>query len=195
MSDRNMQSIEALRKILENPDAIMDLVATSVAEEAIDLIKDGFRKESDPYGRKWAAKKFPDGRKVLSGKTSRLKNGWKVTRKSSEEIVISPSVDYAAHHQDGTGIHGKHKTRVVPTKAKALRFAGPKGPIFASSTEGVPKRMMVPDEKLGMPPAWEKNLNEAATDALAAVIGGDGRRASALRKRLGIDAFVGFKVA
>jgi hypothetical protein len=195
MSSSNMKSIEALQKILANPEKIMDLVATSVAEEAINLIKDGFRKEVDPYGRKWAEKKFPDGRKVLSGKTGRLKTSWKVTRKTSSEIVISPTVDYAVHHQDGTGIHGKHKTRVVPSKKKALRFAGPKGPIFASSTEGVPKRMMVPDEKLGLPPSWEKAFNEAATDALAAIIGGDGRRVSALRRRLGVDALVGFKVA
>jgi phage gpG-like protein len=194
MAASNMKSLEALQKVLDNTDAILDLVSTSVAEEAISLIKDGFRTETDPYGRKWEKKKFPDGRKTLSGKTSRLKNGWHVARRTTSEIVIAPGVAYAEFHQSGTGIHGKHNARVIPTKAKALRFMGPNGPIFARSVQGVRRRMMVPDKTLGLPSKWEQALNEAATDALAAIIGGDGRRVSALRKRLGVDAIVGFQV-
>jgi phage gpG-like protein len=194
MTKSNMKSLDALQKILENPDKIMDLVSTSVAEEAIDLIKAGFRTETDPYGRQWKKKEFPDGRKTLSGKTSRLKNGWHVAKRTNSEIVIAPGVAYAKYHQDGTGIHGPHKTPIVPTTKSALRFMGPNGPIFRRSVKGAERRMMVPDKNLGLPSKWEQALNEAATDALAAIIGGDGRRVSALRKRLGVDAIVGFKV-
>lgn len=194
MASNGMKSLEALQKVLENTDAILDLVSTSVAEEAINLIKAGFRTETDPYGRKWAEKQLPDGRKTLSGKTSRLKNGWHIAKRTTSEIVIAPGVAYAKFHQDGTGIHGKHKTPIVPTTKRALRFMGPNGPIFRRSVKGVERRMMVPDQNLGLPSKWEQAFNEAATDALAAIIGGDGRRVSALRKRLGVDGIVGFQV-
>jgi phage gpG-like protein len=195
-SKRDMRAIEDLRKILRNPDGILDVVSASVAEESINLIKDGFRKETDPYGRRWAPKRFPDGRKALSGRTSRLKGGWHITRQTRDKIVIAASVDYADYHQHGTGIHGPRRQRIFPTEKQALRFPGPGGkPVFAKSVEGVQQRMMVPDEIKGLPPRWERRLNEAATDALAGILGGDGRRVSGLRKRLGINALVGFKVA
>lgn len=191
-----MKQLEQLQKLLEHPERILDAVSGSVAEEALNLIAEGFRKEADPFGRKWAAKKFPDGRKVLSGKTNRLKSGWHITRQTRDRIVIAPAVDYAEVHQGGSGIHGPKKKRIEAKNAKALRFPGPRGKaVFAKSVEGVVPRKMVPDENEGLPPAWEKRLNEAATDAFADILGGDGRRVSGLRRRLGIDALVGFKVA
>src|SRR5690606_3991065 len=100
MAKDNLKSLDALQKLLERPEAIQDLVATSLAEESINLVKDGFRTETDPYGAKWVPKKRPDGRKTLSGKTSRLKTGWKIVRQTRGEIRVSPSVNYAAAHQD-----------------------------------------------------------------------------------------------
>lgn len=166
MATRNMAALEALQKLLSQPERIKAAISKSMAEEAIGLVKDGFRSETDPYGQKWAKRqretKSSRGRKVLSGKTSRLKGGWKIKRADGSQITISPSVEYAEYHQD----------------AKAPRT----------------RRMMVPDESLGLPPKWERALNETVNHALSVIFGGDGRRLSGLRKRLGIDAFVGFKV-
>lgn len=76
-------------------------VAKTIAEETVNLIKDGFREEKDPYGRAWKKKKRPDGRKVLSGKTGRLKGFTPVTATASL-VVVSPTVSYAKFHQGGT---------------------------------------------------------------------------------------------
>lgn len=54
--------------------------------------------------------------------------------------------------------------------------------------------MMVPDEQRGLPPKWEKQLNETATEAFAAIFGGDGRRVSGLARKLKTNRLVGFKV-
>lgn len=202
MADRNMKSLEALQKVLANPDGIRDLVSSSLAEECINLVKDGFRTETDPYGRKWAPKQKPDGRKTLSGKTSRLKNLWHRKRVSRDEIVIAPGVDYAVYHQDPlpkerlTAEESQQRSldrgftqeQIARSRAFDTSFIGPAQPKR-------PRRMMVPDELLGLPSDWERSLNETANEALATIIGGDGRRVSALRKRLDIDAIVGFKVA
>lgn len=195
-SDRDMREFEELRKVLSDPGSVLDSVSASLAEEAVGLIQEGFRTETDPYGRRWKPKAIADGRKTLSGRTNRLKSGWHVTRQTRDEFTIAPAVEYAEYHQEGTGIHGPKKRRIEPRTAKALRFPGPGGkPIFAKSVAGVPQRMMVPSELMGLPPAWEERFNEAATDALAESFRGDGAQVSRLRKRLGIDALVGFKVA
>ena len=164
-----LKSLEALRKVLERPEDIRLLVATSLAEECLSLVSTTFRTETDPYGDKWAPKKRPDGRKVLSGRTSRLKNGWHRKHVDANEVVIAPAVAYAAPHQNPQrGANGQLKR---------------------------PRRMMVPDATRGLPPRWQTKLNEAATETLATIFAADGRRVSALRKVLGVDSLVGFQVA
>lgn len=164
---RDMGAIEALKKLLSQPERILAAVSASLAEEAVGMIQDGFRTEHDPYGTKWAKRqretRSSRGRKVLNGKTGRLKTGWKIKKADTGEIIISPSVVYADYHQNP---HGNSR----------------------------PRRMMVPDEQLGLPPKWGTQLNETANEAFASIFGGDGRRAAGIRKRLKIDAFVGFKV-
>jgi len=73
-----------------------------LAEETLTLIADGFRKSKTPTGRRWKPKKRPDGRKILVGKTARLRNGWHRSQIGPESFTVSPSVDYAKYHQTGT---------------------------------------------------------------------------------------------
>ncbi len=79
------------------------------AEVSLTLIGEGFEDERDPYGEKWAEKKQPDGRKVLHGETTRLRNGWHVVGSDASGFEVAPSVDYAGYHQSGT-------SRMVPRK-------------------------------------------------------------------------------
>src|SRR5688572_7388611 len=111
--------LRRLRKKL-GPSGIKQLkrdILENVAEEILGFTKQRFRDERDPYGRRWAPKKKPDGRKVLSGKTSRLKK-WQVKKRSLRGFTIAPTVTYAAFHQDGT----RHMPRrmIVPDEAKGL---------------------------------------------------------------------------
>lgn len=106
---------------LGSPDAMQSLT-DNLAEEAIDLIVEGMGKGVDPYGKKHAPKVFPDGRSLLVGNTTRLLRGWKRTRSDGRGFLVTPSVEYAKYHQQGTGIYGPHKKRIVPKNAKALAF-------------------------------------------------------------------------
>lgn len=72
-----------------------------MAEETLNLIKDGFREERDPFGRRWKKKQRSDGRKVLSGETSRLKN-WVVRFTNKTKFRVGASVAYSVFHQHGT---------------------------------------------------------------------------------------------
>lgn len=88
-----------LRKALESCDRrVLLTISESMADEAIGLAADGFREERDPYGKPWAPKKVPDGRKVLSGPTGRLKKfGRKVVDHGG--FRVGPVVDYGVYHQ------------------------------------------------------------------------------------------------
>lgn len=81
---------------------VLTQISVGGAEELLSLTKDRFRTETEPGGRPWEPKKARDGRKTLSGKTSRLKGGWHVKRTASDGFTIAPSVDYATYHQTGT---------------------------------------------------------------------------------------------
>jgi hypothetical protein len=131
--------LDAWNALLDNGEAFLEATSAAMAEETIELIKQGFRDETDPYKKRWKAKKRADGRKVLSGRTSRLKGGWHRQRADEGGFVVAPSVDYAAPHQSPkTGKDGQLKR---------------------------PRRMMVPASELGLPPAWARRYERTAQSA------------------------------
>lgn len=136
-----LHKLEQLASALDAAPAMLEMASAAMAEEVIGLIKQGFRSETDPYGEKWAPKQRPDGRKVLSGETSRLKGGWHRQKTGKDGFTIAPSVDYAAPHQR-------------PKRGKGGRLKRP-------------RRMMVPDREKGMPAAWSKQLEEAASEIMS----------------------------
>ena len=73
------------------------------AKYTLGQVKAGFRKESDPYGSRWARKQKPDGRKVLTGKTKKLKSNFQMRLKMGGGFRIKAATPYASFHQDGTG--------------------------------------------------------------------------------------------
>ncbi len=96
-------------ELLESSKLIVSTMSKVAAEVSLTLIGEGFENETDPYGEKWASKKTPDGRKVLHGETTRLRNGWHVTGSDASGFEVAPSVDYAGYHQSGT-------SKMVPRK-------------------------------------------------------------------------------
>lgn len=179
--------LERLRLVLEQPEQILELVSKSLAEETINLIKDGFRAETDPYGQRWEPKQKPDGRKTLSGQTGRLKTGWKVTNRTQDEIRVSPSVEYAEYHQNPQARRRASASEALRAAARGID-TGRRRSTFSVDTIGParlsrPRRMMVPDSSLGMPPTWNRQLEETATEAMETILGGK-RGVSALSKLL-----------
>lgn len=136
------------QKLFGEGDAVLKPMSSAMAERVIGLIQEGFVTETDPYGVPWAPKKNPDGRKVLSGETGRLKTGWHAAALDGGGFTVAPSVDYAAPHQ-------------APKR-------GPGGRLKR------PRRRMVPSGDRGLPQRWRKAMAETATAAMVVYFGGGG---------------------
>jgi hypothetical protein len=122
------------------PKALAEM-SQAMAEETVTLISDGFRSETDPYGDRWKPKQARDGRKTLSGKTSRLKR-WQVERANKGGFRVSPTVNYAAPHQS---------PRPRP------EWGG----------KALPRRMMIPSAERGLPRAWSRAYTEIGISVLS----------------------------
>lgn len=139
------------------------IVSANLAEETIELIREGFATSTDPYGKPWAPLKMRSGQPLRD--TGGLQSSWHRRFVTAEGFVVESGKAYAAYHQGGTGLHGPKKRPIKPTKAMALRIPGPLGPVFRKSVEGAPRRRMVP-EKGDVPSKWRKRYIEAANDVL-----------------------------
>jgi len=160
----DFKQLEQWKKLFTEGDKALDLTSRAMAEELLQLTFERFRAETDPYGKRWKAKKRSDGRKVLSGKTSRLKDGWHIVRADRHGWLIAPSVDYALPHQTGS----------LKGRGKKKRLA---------------RRAMVPYK--GLPRAYRIALEESAQDALLVVFTGSGARIpSGLTRRFSIRTLV-----
>lgn len=87
---------EALR---DAPDTLKDISANA-AEEVIELIREGFEKEQDPYGRPWEPLKAREG-KILQDE-GRLRNSFHRVRSSARGFTVASGADYGGFHQSGT---------------------------------------------------------------------------------------------
>lgn len=153
--------LKKLQRMLDDPQRLMSAISGSLAEETVNMIKDGFRAETDPYGDRWKPKKYPDGRKTLSGPTSRLKTGWHIKAQNGSGFVVAPAVGYAAAHQD-PGRTGDGKLRR-------------------------PRRMMVPSAERGLPEHWARAYGEVTIDALRVLLAGSSADIGRLAKKVGIE--------
>jgi phage gpG-like protein len=102
------------KRVQQTPSVLKDVVE-NLAEEALELVKEGFETERDPDGRKWAPLKYRSG-KILQD-TGRLKNSWHRKAASKKGFTIGSGVAYAAPHQTGTK-RGLPKRRMVPSSKK-----------------------------------------------------------------------------
>ncbi len=110
--------LQEWQKALGSTNELLQAMSRDMAEEAVGLIRDGFRSQINPYGKPWQAKKVDDGRAILSGKTSNLRTGWHVTRAARGGFTVSPSVAYAVHHQFGAPRRNIPQRMMVPGKGR-----------------------------------------------------------------------------
>ena len=76
-------------------------ISQNLAESAIDLVKEGFAREEDPYGSPWAPLQHREG-KILQD-TGRLKNSFTPGSSGPDGFRFGSNVQYAEFHQQGTG--------------------------------------------------------------------------------------------
>ena len=152
-----------LRGWVEGLEDVQDLkpLSRTMARETQDLMRAGFKRGQDPWGRAWKPKKEPDGRKPLTGETARLSKPWPVTVGNTWFKLTAP-VEYAQYHQNGS----KGGQEIAPKNKKMLRFkmAGKiiftKGPVKRGD---IPKRKMYPDGN-DIPPKWEEAYRDSFED-------------------------------
>lgn len=147
----------------------MDLVSHQLAEETLDLVREGFEKARDPSGRPWAPLKIRSGTPLSD--TGGLRSSWSVRQRSAKGFSVASHKAYAIFHQGGTGVFGPRKKPIKPKAAKVLAFKGPSGTIFAKSVKGSPKRRMVP-ESGRLPALWKKRLKATAIETIEELLRG-----------------------
>lgn len=173
-------------------------LAKNLAEEAISLVQEGFRAETDPYGKQWPAKVFGDGNAVLV-RSNELRRGWHRSKVSAHGFRISPSATAAKYAKFtlGTGIYGPSKKPITPKngtflafktpgyvtraavrgmsrKVKRAKFGGGRSGsyIFVRSVKGSPPRLMVPQKKRGLPLKWRDALIDTTDEFIQYHLGG-----------------------
>ena len=127
-------------------------LAEALAEEALELVAEGFEESRAPDGTSWAELAVRDGKPLED--TGTLRNGWHVVEADANGFKIGASVWYADVHQNGC--------RVPKTGETLLKIPGV-GMRFTSVQ--IPARPMVPSPN-ELPAAWEAALTEAAHDFL-----------------------------
>ena len=77
---------------------IQDEISKQISKRMLQLVRSGFRRETDPYGRPWKAKVKSDGRKVLHGPTGKLRQ-FKVTQANRHGVKLRAGADYYKYLQ------------------------------------------------------------------------------------------------
>lgn len=107
-------------------------ILANVGEELIELIREGFDRQADPYGSPWAP--TVRGGRILRDR-GHLSSSWHRKTLSSSQVVVGPGVEYARYHQTGTrrmparkmvpdsGLPAGWERRVVKIAKAALREA------------------------------------------------------------------------
>lgn len=114
-----------------SPRAVKNAVKEPLARWTLATVKRQFTAQSDPYGKRWAPKKEPDGRRVLTGKTRKLRND--ISRANTTRgFRIHARAPYASFHQDGR------------------RRSGP----------DIPTRLIFPTESKGLPAMWRRQYSK-----------------------------------
>lgn len=143
------------------------VINVQLAEETIDLIRDGFTTSSDPYGKPWEPPLLRAGQPLRD--KGGLQASWHPTVVDADGFGVASTKDYAVHHQRGTGIYGPHKQRIKPKNAKALNVPG-LGP--RASVAGSPQRLMYPNKRGALPPKWRIKFVRTAEEVLTELFKG-----------------------
>lgn len=97
----NFAKLRSFAQSLRNVAGTSGLVALNrnLAEAAVELVKDGFEKQSDPHGSKW--KPTLRGGAILQD-TGRLRNSFAVKSVTPHGFLVTGSATYGVYHQTGT---------------------------------------------------------------------------------------------
>lgn len=98
-----------------------------MADAHLRQVEREFETETDPYGKRWAPKKRPDGRKILQGKTGNLRK-FRRAAISPRGYKIGTTAPYLRFHQSGTS--RMPQRRVLPGRRLPTQLASEFRSIF-----------------------------------------------------------------
>jgi phage gpG-like protein len=150
-NDADLRELERKLAELERGPGIRDL-ARNIGEEAVELVREGFEQERDPYGAAWAPLSYRDGQ-ILRDRGVML-NSLHVAGVTESQVTIAMGVWYAIVHQTG-------KT-IVPRHAAMLRFMVRGKPVFAHQVT-IPARPFFPRDG-DVPSSWGASLDETTDE-------------------------------
>ena len=164
----DLSELVDLNKQLLSAGNIVIEISEAQAQIAINLIRDGFDAETDPYGEAWKAKQRPNRYKILSGNTSLLRNSWHASQVTKRGWTVKAGVDYASYHQSPgqyRKITRRSTTRTAASSERSSRrrkieLVGLESNGRSDSNLMRPQRKMIPDR--GLPKAWEEAFAEVA---------------------------------
>lgn len=99
----DFRDLDRLAARLSNPNRLLAEISRNLAEESVNLVRDGWDRQGDPYGAKWAARKSAGAGGAILVRTGALRSSWSVKRASRTGFRIGSNQSYATYHQDGTG--------------------------------------------------------------------------------------------
>lgn len=160
----------------------LSTLSKELAEESLYLIRQGFRKEQDPYGNDWAPLKHRKGRILRD--TGRLANSFGRVRANRNGFVVGSNVDYSSVHQGGAsytarpGMTSRYKGRFVSNQRLTKRGVKKRGGLkkgYSVRSHGahqveIPSRMMLPSESMGLGPHWESAFARVAKRTMSRLL-------------------------
>jgi hypothetical protein len=150
----------------DGTDRLIRKVNGQLAEATIDLIRDGFETHTAPDGAPWDPPLLRDGLPLED--TGGLKGSWFVVSSGPDGFQVANAKKYAEYAQDGTGLFGPKRHKILPITKHALKLPGG---LFFRSVKGMKPRKMVPDDG-SIPPRWADTYVEVADEVLSAHFNG-----------------------
>lgn len=136
-----------------------EALSRNLAEEALDLVAEGFEEHKDPYGSSWAPLTSRSGDTLRD--TSHLANSFHVHDVSADQFTVKTGVWYGVVHQTGQTIVAKNLNK---RGQKRLVFKSMGQTVFARQVT-IPQRRMLPDAG-DIPASWRIAFDEVAEDFL-----------------------------
>lgn len=148
------RSLEGLRL-----GAYVPRLAQLVAVGGVKLTMDTFRNQRDPYGRDWA----PLARERTRDRKARLRVLKRGQKPRGQKILI----DTARMRNSTTAIqHGRSGGVAIPTGYAAVHQDGGRVMRGGRQVGVIPRRMMLPDRKMGLPGHWQRMIQREAVGLL-----------------------------
>ena len=120
---------------------VLPIISMQLAEEALNQAREGFKQQSDPYGKAW------DGRK----QTTR--------RNSGKAIGVASGLMRTSMHV------------AIRAKEFTLSFARPYATWFHGGKKNQVPRMLVPTASRGLPSSWAREFRKVVEDVFEELFG------------------------